>query len=216
MRGNVLWGVERREDHDPYDPQPVVRSSETKANPRVGSRPRACTPCAEQTGEVVRNHEVGTRRERWYLSGTEGLARDNPEWTHTVADGGAEDARAHREMDRAEPQERRSTIQRGSRARGESSGEELDERGSSSSTAARRGRRRGRGENLEDTSTPASGANPERERQGRGGSEQRPTSSRRPGSRETTDMTCWKPHDLDIRGNLMRAGLRTSFVLGRL
>ena len=145
------------------------------------------------------------------------LARDVQEWTHTVADGGVEDARAHREMVSGRTPGEEIHGSTWVRARGESSGEELDQRGSSSSIAARRGRKRGRGENLEDTSTPASGANPERERQGRGGSEQRPTSSRRPGSRDTTDMTCWKPHDLDVRGNPRRAGLRTkASCFGRL
>jgi hypothetical protein len=66
MRGNVLWGVERREDHDPYDPQNVVRDRVKQgepqgrqqasslhpmcgANRRGGEKPRG----RNETGETV-------------------------------------------------------------------------------------------------------------------------------------------------------------------
>jgi hypothetical protein len=166
---------------------------------------------------VVKNHEVGTRSERWHLFDTDVSQETSRSGRTRSPTEGWKDARAHREMDRAEPQERRSTVQRGS-------GHEVRALEKSSIREGRRpasprGEAGGEAEarNLEDTSTPASGANPRRERQGRGGSEQRPTSSRRPGSRDTTDMTCWKPHDLDVRGDFRRAGLRTkASCFGRL
>lgn len=166
---------------------------------------------------MVKNHEVGTRSERWYLFDTDGFVRDRPgvDAHGSRRRGGRRSCPSQDGSGRTPGEEIHGSTW--VRARGESSGEELDQGGSSSSIAARRGRKRGRGENLEDTSTPVPGANPERGRQGRGGSEQRPTSSRRQRSRETTDMTCWEPHDLAVRGNPTRDGLRTkASCFGRL
>ena len=62
-RGNILRGVRNalRGPRQALDSIQRYRARNV-ANPRVGSRmQQACDPFAAETGEVVRNHEVGTR-----------------------------------------------------------------------------------------------------------------------------------------------------------